>query len=528
MTDQTLAVRPDAIEAGLVAAREVVRREARAVAALSDRVGDEFARAVELVAGCRGRVVVTGLGKSGRVGRKIAATLASTGSPSFFVHATEALHGDAGMVTQDDVVIAISNSGETDEVCRFIDVLIQRGAALIAMTGNCASTLARTCDVSLDIGVDREADPLGIVPTSSTTTTIAMGDALAVAVMVQRGVTHADFHRNHPGGSLGTMLAASGNGQVVSSADVCVVGSFMLDLVVGTKRRPAPGETVFGESFDSFLGGKGFNQAIAAVRSGATASMVGRLGADEFGDRFRATLESEGIDAAHVAADASTGTGVGLPVIDADGSNSIIVVPRANLRVQPTDVECAAAAIAGAKVVLMQLELPVESLVAAARIARAAGKTVVLNPAPANDEVHALARLVDVLVPNEVEAEQLSGIVCDGDGAVDAARALLSSFDVAAVVVTLGERGSVLVNADVAACGASEPVWFGPHEVRAVDTVGAGDAFAGALAAGIARGLELADAVRYANAAGALAVTVPGAEPSMPRNEAVLALLEHS
>jgi arabinose-5-phosphate isomerase len=186
--------------------RRVLATEAEAVAALEHRLDEAFARACALVLACEGRVVVTGMGKSGHVGCKIAATLASTGSPSFFVHPAEAIHGDMGMITPKDVVLALSNSGETTELLTILPLLKRLGAPLIALTGNPASTLARYATVTLDVRVSAEACPLNLAPTSSTTATLAMGDALAIAVLEARGFTEEDFARSHPGGSLGRRL----------------------------------------------------------------------------------------------------------------------------------------------------------------------------------------------------------------------------------------------------------------------------------------------------------------------------------
>ncbi len=186
--------------------REALRIEARAVAALVDRLGDDFGQACRMLLACSGRVVVSGMGKSGHVGGKIAATLASTGTPAFFLHPAEASHGDLGMVTKGDVVLAISYSGETAELLTILPLFKRMGAPLIAMTGNPASTLGREADVHLDISVPAEACPLNLAPTASTTATLAMGDALAVALLKHRGFTEADFARSHPGGSLGRRL----------------------------------------------------------------------------------------------------------------------------------------------------------------------------------------------------------------------------------------------------------------------------------------------------------------------------------
>ena len=180
--------------------------EAEAVAALGERLGEEFAAACRLLLDCRGRTVVTGMGKSGHVGHKIAATLASTGSPSFFLHPAEASHGDIGMITDGDVVIALSNSGETAELLAILPPIKRLGVPLIALTGKRASTLARYATVTLDVSVPAEACPLNLAPTASTTAALAMGDALAVAVLEARGFTEEDFARSHPAGSLGRRL----------------------------------------------------------------------------------------------------------------------------------------------------------------------------------------------------------------------------------------------------------------------------------------------------------------------------------
>jgi arabinose-5-phosphate isomerase len=186
--------------------RRVLAIEARAVADLEHRLGPEFARACALMLACQGRVVVTGMGKSGHVGNKIAATLASTGTPSFFLHPAEAMHGDIGMITKHDVVLALSNSGETDELLAILPVIKRLDVPLIAVTGNHASTLGRYGSVTLDVSVPQEACPLNLAPTASTTAMLAMGDALAVAMLEARGFTQEDFARSHPGGTLGRRL----------------------------------------------------------------------------------------------------------------------------------------------------------------------------------------------------------------------------------------------------------------------------------------------------------------------------------
>ena len=190
----------------LALARQVLHIEAGAVNTLADRLDESFAAAVALVLASRGRVVVSGMGKSGHVARKIAATLASTGTPAYFVHPAEASHGGLGMIAHDDVVLALSNSGESAELTAILPLIKRRGAKLIAMTGNTASTLAQEADVHLYAGVDKEACPLNLAPTASTTAALALGDALAVALLDARGFSADDFARTHPGGSLGRRL----------------------------------------------------------------------------------------------------------------------------------------------------------------------------------------------------------------------------------------------------------------------------------------------------------------------------------
>ena len=186
--------------------REVLSLESRALGQLADRLDAGFSRACELLLACEGRVIVVGMGKSGHIGGKIAATLASTGTPAFFVHPGEASHGDLGMITPGDLVIAISNSGETPEILALLPIIKRMGIPLIAMTGQAASTLGNTAVECLDTGVDKEACPHNLAPTASTTATLGMGDALAVAVLKSRGFSRDDFARSHPGGTLGRRL----------------------------------------------------------------------------------------------------------------------------------------------------------------------------------------------------------------------------------------------------------------------------------------------------------------------------------
>jgi arabinose-5-phosphate isomerase len=204
----------------LALARNVLETEAKAIRSLATRLGAPFVEALDLMLRCRGRVVVSGIGKSGHVARKLAATLASTGTPAFFVHPAEAGHGDLGMITAEDVVVMLSNSGETDELVLLTPHLKRQGAKLIALTGNEQSALAQSADVHLDAGVDAEACPLGLAPTASTTAALALGDALAVALLDARGFSVDDFARSHPGGALGRRLLTRVSDVMRTGADV--------------------------------------------------------------------------------------------------------------------------------------------------------------------------------------------------------------------------------------------------------------------------------------------------------------------
>ena len=206
-------------------ARRVLRIEADAVLALGARIGEEFERAVEIILARHGRVIVTGVGKSGHIGRKLAATLASTGTPAYFVHAAEAAHGDLGMITPEDVVIALSNSGSSEELLTIVPLVKRQGARLIAMTGKPDSPLAREADAHLDAGVGEEACPLNLAPTASTTAALALGDALAVALLDARGFAAEDFARSHPGGALGRRLLTHVGDVMRPAAAVPRVGS---------------------------------------------------------------------------------------------------------------------------------------------------------------------------------------------------------------------------------------------------------------------------------------------------------------
>ena len=290
---------------------------------------------------------------------------------------------------------------------------------------------------------------------------------------------------------------------------VVVVGSFNMDLVVKAGRRPQTGETLMGEEFGMFIGGKGSNQAIAAARLGANVTMIGRLGTDLFGDTLMAAHAEEGIYTDYVIRDTEVGTGVASILIDADGDNSIVLVPQANMRLSVEDIERASESIAAADVLLLQLEVPISASQRAAEIAKSNGATVVLNPAPAQELPDDFLAQVDILTPNEVETESLSGVRVSTTTDAERAAKVLLDKGLSVVILTLGERGALLLTSDLTQ-------QIPAYSVEVVDTTAAGDAFCGALATGLARGENLVDAVGFANAAGALAVTVLGAAPSMP------------
>jgi len=290
---------------------------------------------------------------------------------------------------------------------------------------------------------------------------------------------------------------------------VLVVGSFVTDLMFRVKRRPGPGETMLADDFGMFLGGKGFNQAVGARRLGAEVSIVGRVGRDPFGDMFVAKLEQEGICLSGVTRDAEAGTAIATPVVDEKGQNSIIAAPRANMRVTPDDVLAAEEQIAFADILMLQFEIPVAASRRAAEIARKHNTLVLLDPAPVEHGFERFAAPIDYIVPNEVEAHMLTGRMTPEE-----AGAVLLPETRRGVVISLGEQGAMAVDREALR-------QFPTHKVDVVDTTGAGDAFRASLAVKIAEGAGLDAAVRFANACGALACTVMGAEPSMPKLDAV-------
>jgi len=297
---------------------------------------------------------------------------------------------------------------------------------------------------------------------------------------------------------------------------IVVAGSSNTDLIVRADRIPAAGETVLGTALTTAGGGKGANQAVAAARLGADVSLVARIGRDAFGDAAIAGLAQEGIRTDLIQRDDASPSGVALIVVDQRGENAIAVAPGANARLSSQDVQAAAERIADARVLLLQLEIPLATVAAAATLAARVGVAVILNPAPAQPLSDDLCRLITVLTPNQREAAMLAGLpVTDAPTARQAAR-LLRDRGVGNVVVTMGAAGAVFT-------GALGEGHLPGIQVTPVDTTAAGDAFTGALGVALARGWSLQHAVEFATIAGALAVTRPGAQPSLPSLEQVRA-----
>ena len=299
---------------------------------------------------------------------------------------------------------------------------------------------------------------------------------------------------------------------------VVVVGSLNMDLAIKAEKQPQAGETVLGEEFGMFTGGKGFNQALAAARLGAEVAMVGRLGADLFGDELMSMLTDDKVDGRFVVRDAEAGTGIASIFIGPEGENRIVVVPRANMRLTVADVERASSCIAAADILLLQLEVPIEASQNAAEIARANDTLVILDPAPVQELPDSFLRLADILTPNELETESLSGVNVSDQKGVEQAAQIIFDKGVPTVVLTLGDRGALLLTADLKKIVPA-------YRVNVVDTTAAGDAFCGALATALAQGKTIEDALTFANAAGALAVTVLGAGPAIPTSEAITEFL---
>ncbi|MBI2424273.1 MAG: ribokinase [Candidatus Hydrogenedentes bacterium] len=304
-------------------------------------------------------------------------------------------------------------------------------------------------------------------------------------------------------------------------SSIVVIGSSNTDMILRLSRIPAPGETVLGGSFATAAGGKGANQAVAVARLGGKAVFVARVGGDIFGEQAIARFRDEGINAGqmHIGKDAASG--VAFIFVDDNGENCIGVAPGANAQLCPADIDAASEAIFGADAVVIQLEIPIATVEYAAARAHAAGVPVILNPAPAQPLSAELLRYVSVITPNESEAELLTGIsICDEASAALAAEKLHAA-GVPVVIITLGARGAFCSNADTRLSRI-----LPGFKVNAVDVTAAGDVFNGAIAVALAEGQDLESAIVYGNAAAAMAVTLPGAQPSIPYRADVLRFLE--
>ena len=301
---------------------------------------------------------------------------------------------------------------------------------------------------------------------------------------------------------------------------IIVFGSINMDLVTKTPRLPIPGETLQGYEFFTAAGGKGANQAVAAARLGISTKIVGRLGDDDFGRQLLAGLQAAGVHTDSVLVDEAVSSGVAVITVDDAGENNIIIVAGANGRVNQQDVERLTDLLPGAAALLLQFEVPLPAVLAAAQAARQAGVLVILDPAPAASDIPLeLYPLVDIITPNEIEASQLVGFPVNGQDTAAKASAELRQRGVGTVIVKLGAQGVF--------CAAGAETFFVPaFSVRAVDTVAAGDAFNGGLAAALADGRSLRDAVVWGAAAGAISATKAGAQPSLPDRKTFDAFLK--
>lgn len=292
---------------------------------------------------------------------------------------------------------------------------------------------------------------------------------------------------------------------------IVVVGSLNMDLVVEVPTIPRPGETILGDNFATFPGGKGANQAVVAARLGARVSLIGRVGQDAFGDQLLASAQADGVSVSHVGRDDTAATGVAMITIDERGQNSIAVASGANFRLTADHVREAWALLDAVDVLVMPLETPLETITTAVDLARRSEATIVLNPAPARSLPVEILASVDVLVPNELETEYLTSMSVSSIDASRAAARQLLTMGVSNIVLTLGSQGALVLEGNE-----DQPLLIPACQVDVVDTTAAGDAFVGGIAVGLGEGKSLVESARFASAVGALAVTKLGAQPSMP------------
>jgi ribokinase len=300
---------------------------------------------------------------------------------------------------------------------------------------------------------------------------------------------------------------------------IVVFGSINMDLVARTPRLPAPGETLTGQSFQTFPGGKGANQAVACARLGAETFMVGRVGGDVFGKELKEELGTSGVDHSYVEIDEGTSSGVALIAVEESAENMIIVIPGANGQVGNEDLKRLERVLAKANILLLQLEIPMEVVLAASKIANEKNVKVILDPAPAQPLPEEIFPLLNIITPNETEAEQLVGFPIKSNEDAAKAAKILKGRGVQNVIIKMGSRGAYALMDD-------KEVYCEPFSVTAVDTVAAGDAFNGALAVALSENLPIENAIQWGMAGGALSVTKEGAQPAMPKRQALLELLK--
>ncbi len=302
---------------------------------------------------------------------------------------------------------------------------------------------------------------------------------------------------------------------------ILVIGSFMTDLVVVTPRAPIEGETIIGKSFHQFTGGKGANQAVAAARLGADVTMIGKLGKDSFGQAHIDSMKNEGINYESVLFDDIESSGIGNITLEENGNNRIIVVPGANLKLMPKEIDELKEQIQNSDIIILQLEIPIETVYKVIELGHKYGKIIILNPAPAAKFEQNFIKLVDYIVPNEIEACTLTGIKVNSDDSAREAAKILLSLGCKNVIITLGEKGVLFLNKD-------EEIFQGSYKVKPVDSTAAGDSFIGAFAYSLANGFELKKTLKLSCAVGALTVTRMGAQPSLPKFAEVKRFMEQN
>ncbi|NIO63393.1 MAG: ribokinase [Gammaproteobacteria bacterium] len=301
---------------------------------------------------------------------------------------------------------------------------------------------------------------------------------------------------------------------------IAVFGSINMDLVARTPHLPGPGETITGKVFQTFPGGKGANQAVACSRLGAKTYMVGRVGGDEFGEKLKDELEKAGVDHENVVVDTMTSSGVALIAVEDSAENTIIVIPGANGQVDDQDLKRLEAVLTKSEVLLLQLEIPLEMVMAAAKLAKENNVKVILDPAPAQMLPEEIYPLLDIITPNETETELLVGFPLETKEDVAKAAKILIGRGASNVIIKMGDRGAFALMDD-------QEESFEPYQVKTVDTVAAGDAFNGALAVALSENLPVEKAIQWGMAGGALSVTKEGAQPAMPERKELKELLKN-